>query len=451
MNRKKLQALVLTGTLSVSMIAPNLTTFASEQANPTQKEYNMNAESRQAATVDIMDAYRKSSWYQWNRALLSLSDTSSEAQPNNRKISTRYTAESGLATSSWCPIYVKTWSGDTGNLILEWQELSGNYKDSIKVSDGSSSWWQDDYTVNAHVGDLLEIPAEKDNGGWEGISHKNIPISYTQPGVTNNAGSQKYLRILPNNTFRLEQKWNDKKTSDFYSNTGIGLKFKVYNNNMIVLDGSLYSGLGSIAAERAIVEVDRSGSSLFKKDIPKGHNLYSYLSDLQGIQFQNGDVLRLSDMGRGTIREYRYDHPTKSFKLIKEDLSAPVITVDGVSDPANTPIEVTAGESYDFSVGVTATDDVDGPVEVTVDSSNVKLDTPGKYIVTYTARDSFGKETTLTREVIVKARPDESAPVITVDGVEDPTNTPIEITAGESYDFSAGVTATDDVDGPVEV
>ncbi|MGC5816090.1 leucine-rich repeat domain-containing protein [Clostridium perfringens] len=85
------------------------------------------------------------------------------------------------------------------------------------------------------------------------------------------------------------------------------------------------------------------------------------------------------------------------------DNQKPVITVSGVADPASTPIEITAGESYDFLNGVTATDDVDGPVKVTVDSSNVKLDTPGKYTVTYTARDAAGNETTLTREVIVKS------------------------------------------------
>ncbi|XZM35230.1 immunoglobulin-like domain-containing protein (plasmid) [Clostridium perfringens] len=627
MNRKKLQALILTGTLSVSMIAPNLTTFASEQSNPTQKEYNMNTEARKAATVDIMDAYRKSSWYQWNTALLSLSDTSSAAQPNNRKISTRYTAETGLASGSWCPIYVKTWSGDTGNLILEWQELSGNYKDSIKVGDGSSSWWQDDYTVNAHVGDILEIPAEKDNGGWEGISHKNIPISYREPNVTDKAGAKKYLRILPDNTFRLESRWNTKKSSDFSTRLeqGFDLKAKVYENNMIVLDGSTYQ---TLANQKTNIQVIRNGiGTILNVTINPNDNIYNSLKDIQKIYFTDGDILRITNYDSATTVDFKYnDSFTKSFvytdenqvnanipdanlkaalneklatlqgkernpesniwvselktltgfldlhakgiedltgienltgidtlnvngnhitdvsplsslinlqsllinynyisnveplknltglnmldlcgnkisdisslntltnltglelgyqnvtgkdvsskgkiaevdnivkgldgsaiaptenseytynsdrnkvifnnitetgnksysfnknvtigtassdffgnvtnKIIYTDESAPVITVDGVADPANTPIEITAGESYDFSAGVTATDDVDGPVEVTVDSSNVKLDTPGEYTVTYTARDAAGNETTITRPVIVKA------------------------------------------------
>ncbi|EDT72268.1 internalin like protein [Clostridium perfringens D str. JGS1721] len=101
---------------------------------------------------------------------------------------------------------------------------------------------------------------------------------------------------------------------------------------------------------------------------------------------------------------------TVTQNIILVDETKPVITVDGVEDPANTPIEITAGESYDFSAGVTATDDVDGSVEVTVDSSNVKLDTPGKYTVTYTARDAAGNETTLTRQVIVKAAQVEEIP-----------------------------------------
>ena len=61
--------------------------------------------------------------------------------------------------------------------------------------------------------------------------------------------------------------------------------------------------------------------------------------------------------------------------------------------------------------GVTATDDVDGSVTVTVDASALKLDVAGTYDLVYKAADKAGNEATKTVKVTVVA-PDTTAPVI---------------------------------------
>lgn len=118
------------------------------------------------------------------------------------------------------------------------------------------------------------------------------------------------------------------------------------------------------------------------------------------------------------------------------DTSAPVISLNG-----SAKIEIIEGE--DFSdPGASATDDVDGTVAVTV-SGNVGA-SPGTYVLTYSASDAAGNESQVTREVTVVAR-DTTPPVITLAG--EPT---LEVVEGTEFN-DPGASATDDVDGTVEV
>lgn len=75
------------------------------------------------------------------------------------------------------------------------------------------------------------------------------------------------------------------------------------------------------------------------------------------------------------------------------DTVAPVI--EGTKD-----ITINLGDSVSYRKGVTATDDVDGEVEILVDNSKVDCNTPGTYTVIYSAVDSAGnkaqKKVTLT-------------------------------------------------------
>ncbi len=100
------------------------------------------------------------------------------------------------------------------------------------------------------------------------------------------------------------------------------------------------------------------------------------------------------------------------------DTTAPTITLLGES-----VVEVELDTSYE-DAGATATDAVDGSVEV-VTTGSVDTSAAATYILTYTATDTAGNSSTATRTVKVK---DVTAPVITVAG----TN-PVTIELGDTY------------------
>ena len=78
--------------------------------------------------------------------------------------------------------------------------------------------------------------------------------------------------------------------------------------------------------------------------------------------------------------------------------------------------------------------------------SNVDASTLGAYRIIYSCTDTAGNSAvTVTRNVMVDARPDTTAPVITMNGQKTVT-----LHAGDSY-VDAGATCLDDVDGPLPV
>ncbi len=77
---------------------------------------------------------------------------------------------------------------------------------------------------------------------------------------------------------------------------------------------------------------------------------------------------------------------TANFTLVT-DTTPP--TLDGVKD-----LLVSLGDGVSYRAGVTVTDNCDGPVMLTVDSSEVNLGLVGIYSVTYTATDAAGNTTT---------------------------------------------------------
>lgn len=81
------------------------------------------------------------------------------------------------------------------------------------------------------------------------------------------------------------------------------------------------------------------------------------------------------------------------------DSTKPVITLNG-----DATVELTVGDAY-VDAGATATDDIDGSINVTTTGS-VDTTTAGTYILTYNATDAAGNVAdTLTRTVIVAAVP----------------------------------------------
>lgn len=82
--------------------------------------------------------------------------------------------------------------------------------------------------------------------------------------------------------------------------------------------------------------------------------------------------------------------------VLAADTEGPVI--EGARD-----LTVTAGETVSYRTGVTATDSVDGAVQLQVDAAQVNLTQPGEYPVIYRASDSRGNETAVTVTVTVTA------------------------------------------------
>ncbi|MEL0153893.1 MAG: immunoglobulin-like domain-containing protein, partial [Halieaceae bacterium] len=90
----------------------------------------------------------------------------------------------------------------------------------------------------------------------------------------------------------------------------------------------------------------------------------------------------------------------------------------------------------------TANDNIDGTVSVSV--SGVVGSDPGSYTIIYSAADSAGNQSQVSREVVVVAR-DRTPPVISLIG-----GTTLEIREGEAFE-DPGATATDDRDGNVDI
>lgn len=124
---------------------------------------------------------------------------------------------------------------------------------------------------------------------------------------------------------------------------------------------------------------------------------------------------------------------TRSVSVL--DLTAPVITLNGSADSI-----ATYGFEYK-ELGATAKDDLDGDVSVDITGS-VNSHALGDYTVSYSAKDTAGNESRLTRKVKVQ---DLTAPVIRLNG-DEAIITPYGLEYNE-----LGATATDDLDPQVHV
>lgn len=109
--------------------------------------------------------------------------------------------------------------------------------------------------------------------------------------------------------------------------------------------------------------------------------------DLTRIGEQDVTIV-LTDEGQNTTT-------LKCTLSVRKDTTPPALYVSN-------KVAVYIGQAVAYKKGVYATDDRDGPLEVTVDSSKVNPKAEGDYIVTYSATDSSGNTTTKDVPVIVK-------------------------------------------------
>jgi len=114
------------------------------------------------------------------------------------------------------------------------------------------------------------------------------------------------------------------------------------------------------------------------------------------------------------------------------DTTPPVITIHG-----DNPAVLTVGQSY-TDAGATATDDVDGNVNVTVVSNNVDTSIAGTYHVVYNAKDTAGNEANATRDVQVVEAASNTPPTAVA------TVTPATAAQGETVTFDAGQSSDSD-------
>lgn len=118
-----------------------------------------------------------------------------------------------------------------------------------------------------------------------------------------------------------------------------------------------------------------------------------------------------------------------------------------------TPADVTVsyGTNFDELAGVSAADNVDGSIALTM--ANVSRDitattAPGLYEITYTVQDTTGNVATATRTITVE---DSTGPTITfIDGSD--WGYSVTINKGDSFDLRAQIQSViDNVDGVMDI
>ncbi len=88
------------------------------------------------------------------------------------------------------------------------------------------------------------------------------------------------------------------------------------------------------------------------------------------------------------------------------DVKATLNVIADETFPEFSPMEdltVNLGQTVSYRKNITATDDRDGQLSFTVDSSSVNLQEAGTYTIAYTATDSSGNTTTAERKIHVSA------------------------------------------------
>ena len=79
------------------------------------------------------------------------------------------------------------------------------------------------------------------------------------------------------------------------------------------------------------------------------------------------------------------------------------------------------GDSVSYRTGVTVTADDDEEPTLTIDNSQVNLDMPGTYPVSYTATDRFGRSSSVTATIRVSQKPENYGDILHLEALADET------------------------------
>lgn len=154
-------------------------------------------------------------------------------------------------------------------------------------------------------------------------------------------------------------------------------------------------------------------------------------------------VYKVTDsIGQETIKQIVVTVVKDEAQKPDKDTTAPVIK--GVETKV-----IKVGEIFKPLDGVSATDNVDGVVEVRVAFSDVKNKVPGTYKVVYEAIDKAGNKSTVERVVKVIGDEDSEGQNDTIAPVIKAKSDKIKIPVGADFDELSIVTATDNIDKDV--
>lgn len=165
--------------------------------------------------------------------------------------------------------------------------------------------------------------------------------------------------------------------------------------------------------------------------------------DYDGYDYNNIQAGKYTITLSDTTETY-LDTPV-DFKLASEVVNTVAPTITGANN-----VSVNFGSTFDNMLGVSATDEQGNDITnlITVTGDTVNTSVSGDYTLTYSVTDPTNSSLVTTIDRIVTVKPDPTAdntkPVI--NGVSDKT-----VQWGASFDSMTGVSATDDVDGDVDV
>ncbi len=101
---------------------------------------------------------------------------------------------------------------------------------------------------------------------------------------------------------------------------------------------------------------------------------------------------------------------TREVRVVEPDTTPPVITIVG-----DNPVAIIANSTYDDE-GATATDNIDGLLEVNIKSNNVDTTVVGIYHIVYISKDSSDNEANATRTVkVITYQPKKTGQVASYD------------------------------------
>ncbi len=152
---------------------------------------------------------------------------------------------------------------------------------------------------------------------------------------------------------------------------------------------------------------------------PKAEDFVTFREDVTDIKVRYAiepDFLRTGETMVNIILEDTGGNLTvlKAKLTIYDVNKVPVI--HGVEDQ-----NLYVGDSVSYRSGVTVTADDDEDPKLTIDNSQVNLDMPGTYPVTYTATDRYGRTSSVTATIRVSRKPENYGDILQLEALADET------------------------------